>query len=156
MRDAERGLSLLELLITLAVLSILFTIGALNFGTFAQQRRLDEAARTVGETLREIGSEAAGRGEIVTFTLEEGGNALSWQGQDADSMGRRVLPHGASVNITQLSSGGTATVSSFPFTGRGFPDKGYSFSVTLNDDTKPVNLLATGAVVYLATQETTQ
>ena len=141
------GLSLLELLIILAVLSILFTIGALNFGSFAQQRRLDEAARTVGETMRLIGSQAVTTSQIVTFTLPAEKNLLRWE-NELEVIQEQPLPHNATVDIDQFTSG--QDTAEIIFSGRGFPDTGYTFTVTLREGlTKRVNLLATGAVVYL-------
>lgn len=143
----KRGVTLLEMLVVLAVLGILLAIGALNLSRAAEQRRLDEAARTVGETLRRVGDDASKKSQRITLSLSADNTTLSWEDEE-DVVRSQSLPEGATVTIGQLGLEGGSGSTDIVFLGRGFPVQGRTFTVTRNGENRVVNLLATGTVVY--------
>ena len=136
----QHGFSLIEILVVIAILGILLSIGAFNLNTYTQQQRLNEAARTLGETLRQIGHDAMNESQEMILSQTTNQNQLSWQDETATSF-QQILPYNITVSA-QVPAG------NITFTGRGFPVLGYSFTLTLNSKTKVVNLLPTGAVIY--------
>lgn len=134
-RAQRRGFSLLELLITLAAIAILLGLGFPLLNQFLAQRRLDEAAIALSNSLRRASDQAITQSQTVTVTLNS--DTLSWQGENGQMLGERTLPGGA-----QLSPTGTIT-----FSGRGLPVIGHDLSVSAASQSKAVYLLPTGAVI---------
>jgi prepilin-type N-terminal cleavage/methylation domain-containing protein len=136
----KQGFSLIELLVLIAVIGILLAIGALNLNNYIQQQRLNEAARTLGETLRQISHDAMNQSQEMVLAETINQSQLSWQDETAKTF-QQSLPHNIKVSA-QVPAG------NITFTGRGFPVLGYSFTLSYNAKTRVVHLLPTGAVIY--------
>jgi type II secretion system protein H len=137
----RKGFSLIEILVVLAVLGILLGIGGLFLNSAVQRQRLNEATRTLGETLRQVSENAVTKSQIVTATVTATG--ITWTNEDNVTKSAS-LPH----NATIAGFGTTTLPATISFNGRGLPDEGDRFSVTLNSQERRVNLLPTGAVTY--------
>lgn len=142
-KTKQKGFSLLEMLLVLAVLGILLGIGGYQLGSATRTQRLNEATRMLGDTLRQIGQDAAAQSQ--EFTVDDTSSAsdkarLSWTNEDGDNR-HIVLPHSATISA-QVPSG------DIDFSGRGFPRTGVSFTVTTLAGSRQVNLLPTGVVTY--------
>jgi prepilin-type N-terminal cleavage/methylation domain-containing protein len=133
---SKRGFSLLEILLILAVLGILLGISGFLLSGYLRQQRLNEATRVLGETLRHVAELATTQSQEFTLTFSS--TTITWQNEDAVS-NNQVLP-----NSTTL----TAPISTIKFSGRGLPETGGAFSVSLNSETRTVYLSPTGAVIY--------
>ena len=134
---SEQGFSLIELLVVMAFIGILLSIGALTLGRAIEQGRLNEASQTLGETLKVISQEAISSSQEITVTITSQG--LSWLTESGQSRSLS-LPNSATLSSSR---------SSFTYSGRGFPIEGaVSFSIKRNEKTRAVNLFATGSVVY--------
>ncbi len=71
----QRGLTLVELMITLVILAILVAVGMPDFGARTDKRHLKGAAEMVQQGLREARSEAIKRNEQVRVTFSGVGTA---------------------------------------------------------------------------------
>jgi prepilin-type N-terminal cleavage/methylation domain-containing protein len=134
----RQGLSLIEIIVVLAVLGILLSIGGFMLNAYLQKLRLEEATRVTGETLRRVSELAVteSQGMVATVTT----NNISWkEAQTNVNRGNIPLP----PNATLAAS--TATIN---FSGRGQPEFPETFTVTLNGKSKTVYLFTTGAVMY--------
>lgn len=89
-RDPEAGLTLIETLITLAIVGVMTGLAALSFaGTGGGRQAGAEAARLV-QSLRAASDRAILSGAAVEMTWDEGGYGFRASG--AESAGRRPLP----------------------------------------------------------------
>jgi prepilin-type N-terminal cleavage/methylation domain-containing protein len=135
---ARQGLSMIEILIVLAVLGILLSIGGFMFNAYLQQLRLNEATRVTGETLRRVSELAVTESQSMIATLT--GTTIAWREAETNiARGSVSLP----TNTALTSSSANIT-----FSGRGLPEQPETFAVTLNGKTRNVFLLTTGAVTY--------
>ncbi len=73
---ARRGLTLIELIVTLAILSMLMLVAVPALDGAAPGARLRAGARTGGATVRWLRSEAVTRGEPMALTYDLAGNRL--------------------------------------------------------------------------------
>uniref|UniRef100_UPI003566B080 GspH/FimT family pseudopilin n=1 Tax=Pontibacterium sp. TaxID=2036026 RepID=UPI003566B080 len=99
-----RGFTLVELMITLAILAILMTVAVPNFGLFVQTGRMDTIQNRLVASLAQARSEAIRRGGdvTVTFTVSaSGGRVTQWlsKDEDGDSI-RQESGSDANVSLT--------------------------------------------------------
>ncbi|MGL4609862.1 MAG: pilus assembly FimT family protein [Trueperaceae bacterium] len=132
----QKGFSLLEMLLVLAILSILLTISGFLLNSYLQQQRLNEATRTLGETLRRIGELATTESQRYEVTFTE--NSMTWENEDNVET-TQTLPYNVVL---------TLPMPDLEFSGRGLPQTGQTFTLTLNERVRTVYLAATGAVMY--------
>lgn len=76
--NRERGFTLVELMITLAVMAILLTVGIPSFQTIFQSNRLATQANEMIGAINLARSEAIKRGANVTVTASAGGFQNGW------------------------------------------------------------------------------
>lgn len=137
------GFSLIELLLVLAVLSIILSIGALNFVSYLQRLRLNEAVVEVAETLQRMSQDAARNNLKVTLDesmLPE--SRLRWFA-GTELLGEELLPKG-----TRLSLINRPSVESLDFSSRGLPYRQLTFEVERSGLSGRVVLLPTGMVIH--------
>lgn len=118
-------------------------MGAVVLRQMIEQSRMNEAARSLGETLRSLGAEAISSSQQLTVSITSSG--LSWV-DEGGKAAQMQLPHGATFSAKTLDN---VPVSSLLYSGRGFPVNGaVSFAVSLNTKSRTISLLATGMVIY--------
>ena len=136
MRTRTKGFSLVELLLVIAVLGILLSIGAITLNKVIKTQKLQEATVTLAENLRQAGNHA--RLESRTVRVKVSSSSISWDyGTDASQFKSDKIPYSASISPA-------ATIT---FSGRGLPLASSSFTVGLYSKSKQVFLLPTGAVI---------
>lgn len=77
-RCDQRGVTLIELMIVLAIAAIILALAVPNFREFVARNRLDGAAQDLMATLQLARSEATRRGEQVTLRLAGTAGSKNW------------------------------------------------------------------------------
>ena len=72
MRRSARGLTLLELLVTLAIVAVMMTLALPSFGSIVARHRLKAAAEQLSADLGELRLLAAQRGQALDLNLQPG------------------------------------------------------------------------------------
>lgn len=107
-RSGERGFTLLEVVVTLAVLGLVFAVSAARFDRMFTGTRLEGAARGLGDHFAYGISRAytTGKYHTLEFDLESGGYWLK-QGRE-DEEGGKLLERslGKGVRFTDIQAGG--------------------------------------------------
>jgi prepilin-type N-terminal cleavage/methylation domain-containing protein len=135
----KRGFTMLEILVVIAVLGILMSIGSLFLGPMIRQQRLNEATRTLGETLRRVSDLALNQSQ--EYTLSNNSTTLTWLGESG-ATGNQTLPY--NLTIASVMPSGNIT-----FSGRGLPkNTGVLFTIGSGSNTRKVYLFPTGAISY--------
>ncbi len=104
-----RGVTLVELLVTLTVLTIIVAFAVPAAQDWLREARLDTGARALVATFQEARSEAVGRQQGVTLATVEGG--LDWGGDvelytDADTSGNTAFDAGEDTLILTMPAVG--------------------------------------------------
>lgn len=136
------GISLVELLVVLAVLSVMLSLGSLNFAGYLRQLRLNEATTEVAETLRRMSNDATRNN--LKVTLDEGAlseNHLRWLA-GTEVLGEQSLPEGTTVRLVNRPR-----VERLDFSSRGLPYRQLTFEVKRSGLSGRVVLLPTGMVI---------
>jgi len=112
----QRGMSLIELLVSVAILAILAAIGIPSFQQWVRNSRIRSTAESIQNGLRLARSEAAQRGANVRFEFLANGNA-DWRvcalngAANCSGAGATVIQQytsGASNNVVRLNVATTA------------------------------------------------
>jgi type IV fimbrial biogenesis protein FimT len=72
LRSVPKGVSLIETLVALVIVSVLLVAGAPSFASFMQNRKIRNAAQALHSGLSLAKAEAVRRNTIITFTLGAG------------------------------------------------------------------------------------
>lgn len=121
-RISKRGFTLIELMVTVAVLAILVTVAIPNFQTFLMNSRMASQANDVITALNLARSEAVKRAANVTVCASSngtsctGGWAQGWIVRDVGGTPIRVQP---ALSGASTLSGGTNVASTITFTASG-------------------------------------
>lgn len=121
-RKSKRGFTLIELMVTLAVLAILVTIAIPNFQMFVMNSRMATQTNDVITALSLARSEAVKRAANVTVCASSngtsctGGWAQGWIVRDAGGSVIRVQP---ALGGASTLNGGTNVASTITFTASG-------------------------------------
>ena|SRR5690554_1609573 len=134
----ERGLTLIEILLILAVLGILLAIAAPNLNAYLQHLRFQEGVRTLSESV--LTARDTATSQSIAVRIQAAGDQLTWHDASAGTqLGRITLPNGVTVLNTV----------SVNLSGRGLPPGQTVFRMASNDGsrTSDVYLLPTGAIL---------
>ena len=131
-----RGFTLIELMVTLAVLSILLTVGVPNFHTFILKNRISAAANNLIGALNLTRSEAIKRGSDVRM-IRIGGNAWEggWQILSSTNEVIRIYP---SISQLTIHTGNNYLnwvgfhSNGFPFSGGQLPNDAFKICSSRN------------------------
>lgn len=142
---SQKGFTLLELIIAIAVMAILMAIATPSFNTWRAQASLKAEAREVLGSFQRARSEAVTRNTDIDLTFVEGsGDAGTWEISKA---GARILGGEMSggIQIRNADFNGTADTG---FDSRGLPlaDGAGSVEVTDGRSTYKITLTAAGSV----------
>lgn len=132
------GFTLIELMVTLAVLAILLTVGVPDFQAFIQKNRISAAANTLISALNLARSEAISRGSDVKM-IRTGGDA--WEGgwQILGSTNEIIKTYPAMSQITIHTGNNYLNwvgfhSNGFPFSGGQLPNDAFKICSTRNPD----------------------
>lgn len=124
-RTRTRGLTMVELLITVAILGILASVAVPSFGNFLSKRRVEGVASELVTDLQFARSEAVARNADVRVLFGTGCYAIYMASATAASCtqtgGASITPMAALIKSVQLESGSPvgitreASLSSFTF-----------------------------------------
>jgi type II secretory pathway pseudopilin PulG len=103
---------------------------------YLQRQRLNEATRTLGESLRRASETAVTSSQRVTATITS--TNVTWV-DEASKSSSQALPHGATISNTPVT---------IEFSGRGLPARGQAFKIQLYGQERNIFLFPTGAVAY--------
>jgi type IV fimbrial biogenesis protein FimT len=118
----NRGFTLIELMITLAVMAILLSWAVPSFQEIIRQNRLTTDTNDLVTALNLARSEAIKRGRTVTVTPSGGDWGAGWTIATTDSDGNAItLRVGDGVSGSMSMTGGAAT---FSFDASGFRNDG--------------------------------
>jgi len=121
-RSAQRGVTLIEVMVVLGIAAVLLAFGVPALQEFASRSRLDGAARELMTSLQVARSEAMRRGAQVTVRLSGTAGSRNWSGGwtmfvDANGngsldMGEEVIREGMALPA-QLTLYGSASFATF-------------------------------------------
>jgi len=144
MKIKNRGFTLIELIVTLAVVAIMTTLALPSFRTTIMNNRLTTQANEFITDLNIARSEAVKQGNTITITSNNGNNwANGWA--ITDSGGTTLRVHGA-LDGTSTLSGSAGTIT---YQRTGFISGGTTLTFDLCDDRsgetgRRVTILSTG------------
>jgi type IV fimbrial biogenesis protein FimT len=108
-RTSNRGLTVIELMITVAILGILASVVVPSFGNFLAKRRVEGAASELSTDLQFARSEAVARNAEVRILFGTGCYAIYLASATAASCtqagGASITPGAALIKSVQLESG---------------------------------------------------
>lgn len=115
--NRERGFTLVELMITLAVMAILLTVGIPSFQSIFQSNRLATQANEMIGSINLARSEAIKRGANVTITPNAGGFQNGWCIHTGNACaGGAVLRQFPAMNQMTVTAG---VINAIVFNGQG-------------------------------------
>lgn len=118
LRFAQGGVTLIELMIAIIIVSILLTIALPNFSAWIQNTQIRTATESIQNGLQLARAEAVRRNEPVSFILGAGsGWTVSTVAVPGTPIQSRASSEG-SVNVTVVVSPGGATTATFSALGR--------------------------------------
>ena len=149
------GFTMMELIITMAVIVVLLSLAAPSFKDAIDRRHLEGAASSIHLGLQRAKSEAVKQNVDVTFDINTAAwcygivdNATSCDcdaGTDCTIDGQIVVVAGTEFdNVTVSTAGGTDIL--FDKT-VGLPDATPTYTVTLNSKTRTIRVNAAGLIV---------
>ena len=136
MRRAQ-GFTLVELMVTVAILAILVGVAVPSFKSFGEGQRVRSAAAEITTSILSARSEAVKRNTSVTLAPD---TADAWAGGWTVKYGANLVHQQAAfTNLTITGAPSTIT-----FGGSGRPDTTGSFQITANQSVRCVRLDASG------------
>lgn len=142
----QRGFTLIELMVTIAILSILLTVGIPNFQTIRDANRVTGAANEFTAALHLARSEAIRRGVDVRLCPSGADWNAGWQvGLGASCATETLRTWGATQGGLQLTS--TANSADVAFSPLGARETGaVTFTMVNNDNGREISISSGGSV----------
>lgn len=119
MRFLIRGVTLVELMVTLVFLALLLALGAPTMAGYLRNAKLREGANSVATVLNFARSEAVKRNDAVSVTI--GGSAVVVRDAASQVLRRDVLPADVAVQAWSTSDDSSAPEVRFGGAGRTLP-----------------------------------
>ena len=142
---SQKGFTLLELIIAIAVMAILMAIATPSFNTWRAQASLKAEAREVLGSFQRARSEAVTRNTLIVLSFSEGSGSLAtWKISDS-AYPDGAIAKGEMKNGVQIS-GVSFTDKKASVDARGLPLEGGSVAVTDGRSTYKITLTAAGSV----------
>lgn len=111
-RAAQRGVSMIELMIGIAVLGVLVAIGVPSFQAWLQNAQIRNAADALVNGIQVARAEAVRRNKVVSFALDAGTNWTVMQVTPNEVIQQRQGDEGSQTAL--INSGGRSMVSFSP------------------------------------------
>jgi type IV fimbrial biogenesis protein FimT len=117
--NAQRGLTLVELMVTILLLSVLLMLGLPAMADYTRQARVRTAAQSVVATLLFARSEAIKRNEQLTLSIEA--QTLTVRDSTGSALRAQPLPDGVAVLASSTVDDSAVTTIDFNAAGRMHP-----------------------------------
>jgi len=141
----NRGFTLLELVVVIAIIGILLRIATINFGTWQQKAQIESQTRTLFATLNEARIEAMQHKQPRSVVLKVGGASYNFQSYSSENQSRSAgvttQAQGAKFTITE-ASGPADNITQFDV--RGFTSDTGTFQVNPVGTTALVDCVVVG------------
>jgi len=133
-KGGTRGLTLTELIITLALIATVGAVATPSFNRMAVNGNLRSSARDIQGRMAYLKERAMADSTRYTLTFDEANNCYWSSDMEADEW-RYASSFGPSIQITSVSFGGVSTVASRP--GALWPGRGISSWPTVGVPPRP-------------------
>ena len=107
---SRKGFTLVELMITIALLAIVATIGGLNLHAYTLNRNLKSAAREIVSDFFVYRARAVSEGKTYRIAFDIDGNSYVIQPGSSTPVTRSPLAFGSDIRIIDANFGGGNTV----------------------------------------------
>lgn len=136
-RGHQEGLTLLEIIIVMAMLSILMAIGVNGYRAYSQRLQLNEAAQNTASFIRDVSQKSLTQSNQFKITSAANSGTLTWKDSSNAVVKNLVLPYGKL----------TAWPEDLVFLSRGLPLKQYKITLNHEGRTRDLYVLTTGKVI---------
>lgn len=97
--SAESGFSLLELMVVVTIIAILSAMVLPGFSQAGRERRIQQAAVSVLDLIREVRSRAMYRGRAQVLVIQASGSALRFDGWEGTESSCRLSRFGSTAGV---------------------------------------------------------
>ncbi len=111
---ARKGFTLVELMITVALVGIIAAIGGLTFHSYTANRNLKSAAREIVSDFFVYRARAVSEGKTYRIAFDTGGNSYTIQPGSSTPLTRSPLAFGSDIRIIDANFGRGHAVNFLP------------------------------------------